>query len=78
MADSTALPQAAVKYNAVVQEDGRIELTVPFARGAQLTIFVIAEADDSFHDMLHAAATSITFWDNSFDDEDWNDRWCRS
>jgi hypothetical protein len=28
--------------------------------------------DDTFQDLLAAAQTSLEFWDNPLDDEDWN------
>jgi hypothetical protein len=65
------LPQTALKYDVEVKEDGRVELSVPFPAGAHLTVFVI-EADDVFNDLLTAAETSLDFWNNPFDDEDWN------
>ena len=65
------LPQTALKYDLEVTQDGRVELSVPFHAGAHLTIFVI-ETDDAFKDLLSAAESSLGFWDNRFDDEDWN------
>lgn len=64
--------QTAMKYETIVREDGRIELVVPFTPGAQVVVFVIADATDSFTDLVAAAEHSLDFWDNSFDDEDWN------
>lgn len=52
--------------------DVQIELQVPFATGARVTIFVIEEPPDRFDDLLSAAESSLAFWDNSYDDEDWN------
>jgi hypothetical protein len=65
------LTQTALKYDVEVKEDGRVELSVPFLAGAHLTVFVI-EADDVFNDLLMAAESSLDFWNNPFDDEDWN------
>jgi hypothetical protein len=65
------LPQTALKYDVEVKEHGHVELTVPFPAGAHLTVFVI-EADDVFNDLLTAAESSLSFWNNPFDDEDWN------
>lgn len=64
----------AIKYEATVQENGRIELSVPFETGKRVIIFVLQaqEENDTFPDLTHAATSSTTFWDNPFDDEDWN------
>ena len=66
-------PQTALKYDVEVSEDGRIELQVPFPAGAHIVVFVVEEPTDSFDDLVAAAETSLEFWDNLFDDEDWND-----
>jgi len=70
---STALTesQAALKYEAEVPSDGRIELRVPFRPGARVVVFVIQEPDP-FADLSAAAQSSTAFWDNPLDDEDWN------
>ena len=65
--------QTAIKYDLKVLEEGRIELQVPFPPGASITVFVIGESTDTFDDLLLAAQSSLDFWDNPFDDEDWND-----
>jgi hypothetical protein len=72
MPDSLTPTQAAVKYEAVVQPDGRIELVVPFAHGSRVTVFVIQEPPEVFDDLVAASTTSLAFWDNPYDDEDWN------
>ena len=64
------MPQTALQYEVQVQDDGRVELTVPFPPGAHVIVFVIEAADDIFADLLLAAQTSLDFWDNPFDDED--------
>jgi len=33
----------------------------------------ISESTDTFDDLLAAAESSLDFWDNPYDDEDWND-----
>jgi len=66
------MPQTALKYDVEVKDDGRVELTVPFPPGAHVIVFVIEAADDSLADLLLAAQSSLDFWDNPFDDEDWN------
>jgi len=66
-------PQTALKYDIEVVQAGRVELSVPFPVGAQLTVFVIEATDDGFEDLLSAAQSSLAYWDNLWDDEDWND-----
>lgn len=64
-------PRQALKYQTQVTSQGRIELPVPLPPGAHVTIFVIEENAD-FADLLHASESSLDFWDNPLDDEDWN------
>ncbi len=64
--------QTAIKYDLEVMEGGRVELRVPFPPGAPVTVFVIKEPEDSFDDLMSAAQSSLDFWNNPFDDEDWN------
>lgn len=67
------ISQRALKYEVKVNSTGRVELPVPFPIGVPLTIFVIAEPQpDNFEDLFRASQSSLDFWDNSFDDEDWN------
>jgi hypothetical protein len=35
-------------------------------------VYVRPEGDDACADLLTAAESSLAFWDNPFDDEDWN------
>ncbi len=72
MIETISGPQTALKYEVEVLEEGRVELQVPFPPGAHVTIFVIKESGDTFGDLLAAAQSSLDFWDNPFDDEDWN------
>ena len=65
------LAQTALKYEVEVRKDGQIELTVPFPAGAHVTVFVL-EAGESFSEMLLASQSSLDFWNNPLDDEDWN------
>ncbi len=60
-----------LRYEIEVAENGQVELTVPFPPGAHVTVFVV-EAGESFSDLMVAAESSLEFWDNSLDDEDWN------
>ena len=66
------MPQTALKYDVEVKDNGHVELTVPFPPGAHVVVFVIEAADDVNADLLSAAQSSLDFWDNPFDDEDWN------
>ncbi len=68
------MAQTALKYDVEVDEDGRVELQVPFPGGARVTVFVIRESDEGdFTDLVKAAESSLDFWDNAWDDEDWDD-----
>jgi len=64
--------KAAFKYDVEVKEEGRVELSVPLPPGAHVTVFVIAESSERFDDLISAAQSSLDFWDNPLDDEDWN------
>lgn len=66
------MTQTALKYDVEVKDNGRVELTVPFPVGAHVVIFVIESVEEPFSDLLSASQTSLDFWDNPFDDEDWN------
>jgi hypothetical protein len=72
LAEGALMLQTALKYNLSVPADGHIELHVPFPSGAPVTIFVIEEPAEQFDDLLAAAKSSLSFWDNPLDDEDWN------
>jgi hypothetical protein len=65
------LAQTALKYDVEVNKDGQVELTVPFPAGAHVTIFVV-DAGNAFADLPYASQSSLDFWDNPLDDEDWN------
>ena len=70
--DTTFAPKTALRYDATVSADGQVTLPVPFSPGARIVVFVIEEMRDIFDDLLVAAHSSLDFWDNPFDDEDWN------
>lgn len=73
MSTITQYRQAAIKYEVEVREQGRIEFQVPFAPGERVTVFVIHEEPPSdTSDLVSAAESSLNFWDNPLDDEDWN------
>lgn len=65
------LTQTALKYDVEVTENGQVELTVPFPAGAHVTVFVV-EAGELFSDLMSASESSLAFWDNPYDDEEWN------
>ena len=69
-------PHTALRYEAKLLEDGRLELAVPFSAGARVVVFVIEEPEgpnETLSDLVSAAESSLGFWDNPHDDEDWND-----
>ncbi len=72
MATEHRPPQSAMHYDVTADAHGRVELTGPFRPGQRLTIFVLPEAEE-FTDLTAAATTSLEFWDNPLDDEDWNE-----
>ena len=65
--------QTALKYDLEVQKEGRVDLHVPFPSGARVIVFVIEDPVNRFDDLLLASESSLGFWDNPFDDEDWGD-----
>jgi hypothetical protein len=69
---STLIRRTALKYDLQVLEDGRLEFNVPLAPGSRVTVFVIEEPLDGFEDLVSASQSSLDFWNNPFDDEDWN------
>ena len=72
MATTNVEPQTALKFETEVLRDGKLELQVPLAEGRHVTVFVVPEQPDSFSDLTYAAQSSLDFWDNPLDDEDWN------
>lgn len=72
MAEMPSTPQTALKYEVEVQDQGIVELHVPFAPGARVVVFVIPEVEDAFDDLVAASESSLDFWDNPLDDENWN------
>ena len=72
MPEQTLTPQAALKYEVEVQDQGHVEFNVPFASGTRVVVFVIQDQADTFEDLVAASQTTLDFWDNPLDDEDWN------
>lgn len=66
------VPQTALKYELEVRDEGRIELHLPYAAGSRVVVIILPETQEQFTDLQAAATSSLAFWDNSFDDEDWN------
>ncbi|HKI35723.1 MAG TPA: hypothetical protein VKA46_27960 [Gemmataceae bacterium] len=69
---SPPVPQPALKYESQVTQDGRIDLPVPLPAGSSVVVFVVPQAEDDFSDLVSASQSSLDFWDNPVDDEDWN------
>jgi hypothetical protein len=59
-------------FEVTVGEEGRLEIVGPFRAGQRLTVLVIQEPAE-LDDLAAAASSSLGFWDNPLDDEDWND-----
>jgi len=74
MLEAIRSPQPAIKYEIEVREQGFVEFQVPFARGVRIIVFVIRQEEDEerFTDLVAAAESSLAFWDNPLDDEEWN------
>jgi hypothetical protein len=75
MSTTPHAPHTALRYEVEVLDNGRLELAVPFSAGARVVVFVIEEPegpDETLDDLVSAAETSLGFWDNPYDDEDWN------
>jgi hypothetical protein len=66
------MAQAAMKYEIEVKERGRVEFNVPFPKGARVIVLVVEASPGTFNDLVHASESSLEFWDNAIDDEEWN------
>lgn len=73
MIQSQATTLNAMKYETEIGLEGKLELHVPLPAGNRVVVFVIPEPAESFHELKAAATSSLGFWDNALDDEDWND-----
>lgn len=63
-----------LKYLTQVDQRGRIILReVPLKQGAEVEVIVLPREETAAGDLLCAAETSLSFWDNPIDDEVWND-----
>jgi len=63
----------ALKVRATVRPGGRLVMPrLPLRRGAQVEV-IILEQEPGEDELLQAAESSLSFWDNAIDDEVWND-----
>jgi hypothetical protein len=67
------MQQIALRYDTEVKDGGRLDIDVPLAPGVHVTVFVIESPNGVGPDLLSASQSSLEFWDNALDDEDWND-----
>lgn len=65
--------QNPLRYDVEVTASGRLELQVPLPAGSHVTVYVVEQSKSEFDDLIASSSSSLSFWDNSFDDEDWND-----
>jgi predicted DNA-binding antitoxin AbrB/MazE fold protein len=62
----------ALKYFTHVKQGGKVELDkVPLKPGTKLEV-ILLETDEQFEDLVMASESSLEFWNNSIDDEVWN------
>lgn len=63
----------ALKYKTTVKKGGKVEIRkVPWKAGTHIEVILI-EQNGKFRDLVKASETSLDFWNNSIDDEVWND-----
>jgi hypothetical protein len=72
MTTGSPVPQTALKYETEVRDQGVVEIHVPLVPGQRVVVFVIPEPPDTIPDLVAASTSSLDFWDNPLDDEDWN------
>jgi len=63
------MQRTALKYDTEVKDGGRLELDVPLAPGAHVTVFVIESPNGDPDDLVLASQSSLELWDNPLDDE---------
>jgi hypothetical protein len=66
------MQQAAYRFETSVGPNGKVELNVPVPQGTKIEVFVLTPGPDDFSDLVAAASSSLGFWNNATDDEDWN------
>jgi hypothetical protein len=64
--------QLPLRFDVQVPSDGRVELLLPLSAGAHVTLYVVEKSDSAIDDLLAASTSSTDFWNNSEDDEDWD------
>lgn len=62
----------AYKAEATVGAGGRVVFDLPLPAGTAVEVIVFVPPPDSCSDLVAAASSVTSFWDNSLDDEDWN------
>jgi hypothetical protein len=67
-----ASSDATWRFDLEVPANGRLEVAVPLLAGSHVTVLVVEHAVEELDDVVAAATSSIDFWDNPWDDEDWN------
>jgi hypothetical protein len=57
-----------------VYQNGQVLLQekVEFTQQVKVIVTFLEETTENFDDFLTAAQSSLDFWNNPFDDEDWN------
>lgn len=73
MATEDQQPRAALAYEVIVGAAGKIELSGPFFIGEPLTVIVIRDVPRDVDHLVAAASSTLDFWDNPLDDDDWNE-----
>jgi hypothetical protein len=63
---------APLTFEAEVDDRGRVEVVTSLPPKARVTVLVTPHGDE-FTGLIQAAESSLGFWDNPLDDEDWND-----
>ncbi len=72
MVENAQTATMAWRYEVEVRENGRVELAVPLTPGSRVVVLVMEESGEPWHELAAAAQSSLDFWDNPEDDEDWN------
>ena len=66
------MQESTLRYETEIKPGGRLELDVPLPAGVSVTVLVMESTNGHFQDLLSASNSSLDFWDNPLDDEDWN------
>lgn len=62
----------AYTFSATITSDGKLDVPVPVAPGTPVNVVLLLPEEDETSDLVAAASTSLGFWDNPIDDEEWN------